>query len=138
MWTPNGTTNNAESTPELRPSLGDRQLTITLNDTDEVYAALADSHSANIFAEQLPFMIDTDDYINRNKRGRLPFAINEEDMQNIIYPHEIGDIIYYPPTQLLGIFYDHNGNEISAGYNLLHNWMPKVLRCLKSILVMLK
>jgi len=60
-----------------------------------------------------------DTYIERNKRDPLPFVIDDEDLHNIIYPFETGDIIYYPPGPLLGIFYDHNGAEISAGYELL-------------------
>lgn len=109
---------SSKAIPALRPALSEQRLKITLNETDVVYATMAKSHAADIFAQNLPFTIDMDDYINRNKRGPLPFVIQKEDLQNIIYPFEIGDIIYYPPGPLLGIFYEHNGAEISAGYEL--------------------
>jgi len=98
----------------------DRQLKITLDDTEVIYATLVDNSIAvDLFIEQLPFTIDMDTYINRNKRGPLPFVIEDADLHNIQYPFVTGDIIYYPPGPLLGIFYDHNGAEISAGYELL-------------------
>jgi len=112
-----------EQTPQdeaAPPQFSERQLKITLDDTEVVYATLVDNSIAvDLFIEQLPFTIDMDTYINRNKRGPLPFVIEDSDLHNIRYPFEIGDIIYYPPGPLLGIFYDHNDAEISAGYELM-------------------
>jgi hypothetical protein len=97
----------------------ERQLKMTLDDKDVIYATLLDTPAANIFVERLPFTLAMTDYISRNKRGSLPFVIAAADLHNIQYPFETGDVIYYPPGPLLGLFYDHNGAEISAGFELI-------------------
>ena len=98
---------------------GTRQLTITLDDTDVIYATLLDTPAADAFAEQLPLTLDMTDYANREKHAHLDFTIEDSDLENIQYPYEIGDIIYYPPGPTFAMYYDHDGREISAGMEVI-------------------
>lgn len=98
---------------------GSRQLTITLDDTDVIYATLLDTPAADAFAEQLPLTLDMTDYANREKHAHLDFTIDDSDLENIQYPYEIGDIIYYPPGPTFAMYYDHDGREISAGMEVI-------------------
>ena len=98
---------------------GERQLTITLEDADVIYAALLDTPAANAFAEQLPLTLDMTDYLEREKHASLNFSIDDSDLMNIQTPYEIGDIIYYPPGPTFAMYYDHDGREISAGFELI-------------------
>lgn len=98
---------------------GGRQLTITLDDTDVIYATLLDTPAADAFAEQLPLTLDMTDYANREKHAHLDFTIDDSDLENIQYPYEIGDIIYYPPGPTFAMYYDHDGREISAGMEVI-------------------
>lgn len=100
---------------------GSRQLTITLDDTDVIYADLLDTPAANAFAEHLPLTFDMTDYANREKHAPLDFSIDDSDLENIQYPYEIGDIIYYPPGPTFAMYYDHDGREISAGMEVIAN-----------------
>lgn len=105
---------SAAETPQ-----GSRQLTITLDDTDVIYAALLDTPAADAFAEQLPLTLDMTDYAKREKHAHLDFTIDDSDLENIQYPYEIGDIIYYPPGPTFAMYYDHDGREISAGMEVI-------------------
>lgn len=98
---------------------GKRQLTITLNDTDVIYAALLDTPAANAFVKQLPLTLNMTDYANREKHAHLNFRIDDTDLRNIQYPYEIGDIIYYPPGPTFAMYYAHDGREISAGMEVI-------------------
>lgn len=98
---------------------GTRQLTITLDDTDVIHAVLLDTPAANVFAEHLPLTLNMTDYANREKHAHLDFMIQDSDLENIQYPYEIGDIIYYPPGPTFAMYYDHDGREISAGMEVI-------------------
>lgn len=98
---------------------GSRQLTITLDDTDVIHATLLDTPAADAFAEHLPLTLDMTDYVNREKHAHLDFTIEDSDLENIQYPYEIGDIIYYPPGPTFAMYYDHDGREISAGMEVI-------------------
>lgn len=98
---------------------GSRRLTITLDDTDVIYATLLDTPAADAFAEHLPLTLNMTDYVNREKHAHLDFTINDSDLENIQYPYEIGDIIYYPPGPTFAMYYDHDGREISAGMEVI-------------------
>lgn len=98
---------------------GSRQLTITLDDTDVIYATLLDTPAADAFAEQLPLTLDMTDYAEREKHAHLDFTIDDSKLENIQYPYEIGDIIYYPPGPTFAMYYDHDGREISAGMEVI-------------------
>lgn len=98
---------------------GNRQLTITLDDTDVIYATLLDTPAADAFAEQLPLTLNMTDYAEREKHAHLDFTIDDADLENIQYPYEIGDIIYYPPGPTFAMYYDHDGREISAGMEVI-------------------
>lgn len=98
---------------------GSRQLTITLDDTDVIYATLLDTPAADAFAEHLPLTLDMTDYVNREKHAHLDFTLDDSDLENIQYPYEIGDIIYYPPGPTFAMYYDHDGREISAGMEVI-------------------
>lgn len=98
---------------------GSRQLTITLDDTDVIYATLLDTPAADAFAEQLPLTLNMTDYAEREKHAHLDFTIDDADLENVQYPYEIGDIIYYPPGPTFAMYYDHDGREISAGMEVI-------------------
>lgn len=98
---------------------GSRQLAITLDDTDVIYAILLDTPAADAFAEQLPLTLNMTDYAEREKHAHLDFTIDDADLENIQYPYEIGDIIYYPPGPTFAMYYDHDGREISAGMEVI-------------------
>lgn len=98
---------------------GSRQLTITLDDADVIYATLLDTPAADAFAGHLPLTLDMTDYANREKHAHLDFSIDDSDLENIQYPYEIGDIIYYPPGPTFAMYYDHDGREISAGMEVI-------------------
>ena len=98
---------------------GSRQLTITLDDKDVIYATLLDTPAADAFASHLPLTLNMTDYVNREKHAPLDFTIDDADLQNIQYPYKIGDIIYYPPGPTFAMYYDHDGREISAGMEVI-------------------
>lgn len=108
-----------ETSSDTASAQGSRQLTITLDDTDVIYAALLDTPAADVFAEQLPLTLDMTDYAEREKHAHLDFTIDDSDLENIQYPYEIGDIIYYPPGPTFAMYYDHDGREISAGMEVI-------------------
>lgn len=109
----------AGASSDTASAQGSRQLTITLDDTDVIYASLLDTPAADAFAEQLPLTLDMTDYANREKHAHLGFTIDDSDLENIQYPYEIGDIIYYPPGPTFAMYYDHDGREISAGMEVI-------------------
>lgn len=109
----------ASETDGTEATQGSRQLTITLDDTDVIYATLLDTPAADVFAEHLPLTLDMTDYANREKHAHLDFSIDDSDLENIQYPYEIGDIIYYPPGPTFAMYYDHDGREISAGMEVI-------------------
>lgn len=109
----------AGNSSDSAPVQGSRQLTITLDDTDVIYATLLDTPAADAFAEQLPLTLNMTDYANREKHAHLDFTIDDSDLENIQYPYEIGDIIYYPPGPTFAMYYDHDGREISAGIEVI-------------------
>lgn len=78
-----------------------------------------DTPVADDFAEQLPLTLDMTDYAEREKHAHLDFTIDDSDLENIQYPYEIGDIIYYPPGPTFAMYYDHDGREISAGMEVI-------------------
>lgn len=98
---------------------GSRQLTITLDDKDVIYATLLDTPAADAFAQHLPLTLDMTNYVNREKHAHLDFTIDDSELENIQYPYEIGDIIYYPPGPTFAMYYDHDGREISAGMEVI-------------------
>ena len=108
-----------ETSSDTDSAQGSRQLTITLDDTDVIYATLLDTPAADAFAEQLPLTLDMTDYAEREKHAHLDFTIDDSDLENIQYPYEIGDIIYYPPGPTFAMYYDHDGREISAGMEVI-------------------
>lgn len=108
-----------EASSDTASAQGSRQLTITLDDTDVIYATLLDTPAADAFAEQLPLTLDMTDYAEREKHAHLDFTIDDSDLENIQYPYEIGDIIYYPPGPTFAMYYDHDGREISAGMEVI-------------------
>lgn len=95
------------------------RLKMTLNGTDVVYAELTDTTATAEFLEQLPLTLDMTDYAEREKHAHLDFTIDDSDLENIQYPYEIGDIIYYPPGPTFAMYYDHDGREISAGMEVI-------------------
>lgn len=99
----------------------ERQLMITLDDTDVIYATLLDTPAASIFTKQLPFTVDMGDYNGRNKRATLPFDIDDDDLHNIQHEFESGYVTFYhgEGTPRLHIFYHHDGTEIKAGFELI-------------------
>lgn len=109
----------ASETEGTEAAQGSRQLTITLDDTDVIYATLLDTPAADVFAEHLPLTLDMTDYANREKHAHLDFSIDDSDLENIQYPYEIGDIIYYPPGPTFAMYYDHDGREINAGMEVI-------------------
>lgn len=109
----------AGASSEQASAQGSRQLTITLNDTDVIHATLLDTPAADAFAAQLPLTLDMTDYAEREKHAHLDFTIDDADLENIQYPYEIGDIIYYPPGPTFAMYYDHDGREISAGMEVI-------------------
>lgn len=109
----------AGASSDTASTQGSRQLTITLDDTDVIYATLLDTPAADAFAEQLPLTLDMTDYAEREKHAHLDFTIDDSDLENIQYPYEIGDIIYYPPGPTFAMYYDHDGREISAGMEVI-------------------
>lgn len=108
-----------EASSDTASAQGSRQLTITLDDTDVIYATLLDTPAADAFAQQLPLTLDMTDYAEREKHAHLDFTIDDSDLENIQYPYEIGDIIYYPPGPTFAMYYDHDGREISAGMEVI-------------------
>lgn len=109
----------AGASSDAASAQGSRQLTITLNDTDVIHAVLLDTPAADAFAAHLPLTLDMTDYAEREKHAHLDFTIDDADLENIQYPYEIGDIIYYPPGQTFAMYYDHDGREISAGMEVI-------------------
>lgn len=108
-----------ETSSNTASAQGSRQLTITLDDTDVIYATLLDTPAADAFAKQLPLTLDMTDYAEREKHAHLDFTIDDSALENIQYPYEIGDIIYYPPGPTFAMYYDHDGREISAGMEVI-------------------
>lgn len=108
-----------ENTLEPTVSSGAGRLKMTLNGTDVVYAELTDTPATAEFLEQLPLTLDMTDYANREKHAHLDFTIDDSDLENIQYPYEIGDIIYYPRGPTFAMYYDHDGREISAGMEVI-------------------
>lgn len=109
----------SDTSSGIETAQGSRQLTITLDDTDVIYATLLDTPAADAFAEQLPLTLNMTDYTEREKHAHLDFTIDDADLENIQYPYEIGDIIYYPPGPTFAMYYDHDGREISAGMEVI-------------------
>lgn len=54
-----------------------------------------------------------------DEEGVAAFQAYDADLENIQYPYEIGDIIYYPPGPTFAMYYDHDGREISAGMEVI-------------------
>lgn len=99
----------------------ERQLKITLDDTDVIYATMVDTPAADIFAEQVPFTLNMDDYNGRNKRATMPFDIDDADLHNIQNEFESGYVTFYhgEGTPRFHIFYHHDGTQIRAGFELI-------------------
>lgn len=87
-------TEETEGTDQTETADVSGRLKMTLNGTDVVYA-------------------------EREKHAHLDFTIDDSDLENIQYPYEIGDIIYYPPGPTFAMYYDHDGREISAGMEVI-------------------
>jgi len=112
-------TNSDNSPSNNGEPQGERQLNITLDGTQTLTATLIDSPAVEEFLTQLPITLNMTDYINREKHAPLSFSISEENLQNIQKDYEIGDIIYYPPGPTFAMYYAHDGNIISAGFELI-------------------
>lgn len=108
-----------ETSENANDAQSGRQLYIMLNQTDVLTATLVDSPATEEFLTHLPLTLNMTDYINREKHAPLSFSVSDENLLNIQKDYEIGDIIYYPPGPTFAMYYAHDGNIISAGFELI-------------------
>lgn len=87
--------------------------------TREITAVLMDTPAAAEFARQMPFTVEMHDHLDRQKEVYLDFSLSEESQANTVKEYEIGDIVYWHPGPTMGIFYDHDGQSIRAGIEIL-------------------
>ncbi|QQO07688.1 cyclophilin-like fold protein [Breznakiella homolactica] len=96
-----------------------RRLTISLDNSQTISAAVVESPAAEEFLSRLPVSFDMAEHLNRQKEVYLPFSLSESNLLNPVYEYEIGDIVYWHPGPTMGIFHSHDGRSIRAGVEVL-------------------
>jgi hypothetical protein len=75
-------------------------------------ATLADSTTARDFASLLPLTVTMKDLFMREKFGELPRPLSEGGER--VRTYQVGDVIYWSPSNHLAIFYRHDGQSIPS------------------------
>jgi hypothetical protein len=80
---------------------------------DKVLAAtLIDSTTARDFVSLLPLTVTMKDLFTREKFGDLPRPLSEGGAR--VRTYQVGDVIYWSPSDHLAIFYRHDGQSIPS------------------------
>ena len=87
------------------------KLRIKIND-GVVFATLNTTKTAREFAALLPATFTMKDLHHREKYAHLPKALSEDAPHTSRY--EVGDIVYWSPSQDVAVYYRHDGVAIPA------------------------
>lgn len=90
------------STRKIAITVGDKVLTATL----------ADSTTARDFVSLLPLTLTMKDLFKREKWADLPRPLSEGGER--IRTYQVGDVIYWSPSDHLAIYYRHDGQTIPS------------------------
>jgi hypothetical protein len=90
------------STGKIAITVGDKVLTATL----------ADSTTARDFVSLLPLTLTMKDLFKREKWADLPRPLSEGGER--IRTYQVGDVIYWSPSDHVAIYYRHDGQAIPS------------------------
>lgn len=75
-----------------------------------VHAVMADNATAREFGGLLPVTISMSDMLEREAYGALPAELADDGPRRTEY--EVGELVYWPPTSGLAVYYRHAGTPV--------------------------